>query len=187
MAVCDRFMYVGIDPGLDGAITFIDDRNHTVASVVVPTIKMEKGSAKRIYDSSAMVDLLVQYVDNISMVCVEKGRAAPGQGVTSMFRFGYGCGLWEGILAALRVPYMVVHPRTWQKVVCTGMTGDAKSRAMQAAKSMFPTLDLKASSRSTKPHQGKADATCIAFYAKAFNRSLLVDTAIDLKQFSEPF
>ena len=156
-------IYIGIDPGLDGAIVAICPT--FVKARVVPTLKQEKGS-KRMYDVPEMVRLLDANAKDIVLAALEKGRAAPGQGVTSMFRFGYGCGLWEGILAALQIPYVIVHPNTWQKAVCVGLSGEAKSRAMQAAKSRLPKLNLRKSDRATTPHQGIADAACLALYAR---------------------
>ena len=159
----DSPIYIGIDPGLDGAIVALCPM--FTKARVVPTLKQEKGS-KRMYDVPEMVRLLNANAKDIVLAALEKGRAAPGQGVTSMFRFGYGCGLWEGILAALQIPYVIVHPNTWQKAVCVGLSGEAKSRAMQAAKSRLPKLNLRKSDRATTPHQGIADAACLALYAR---------------------
>ena len=156
-------IYIGIDPGLDGAIVALCPT--FVKSCVVPTLKQEKGS-KRMYDVPEMVRLLKANVKDIVLVALEKGRAAPGQGVTSMFRFGYGCGLWEGILAGLGIPYVIVHPNTWQKVVCVGLSGEAKSRAMQATSSRLPKLNMRKSDRASTPHQGIADAACLALYSR---------------------
>lgn len=159
----DNPQYVGIDPGLDGAVCFL--RQNDVRCEIVPTMQKEKGSSKRLYDVKGMVDLLVG-VENIALVALEKGSARPGQGTVSMFRFGFGCGLWEGILAALRLPYIIVHPKTWQKTVCAGLSGDTKARALQAVNSRLPKLDLRKSERSKKPHQGMADAVCLALFAR---------------------
>lgn len=164
------YTYIGIDPGLSGALVCITPSG-AVRAKVVPTIKQSKGSSKRLYDVPEMVRILEDWKSRflIGLVALEKGRAAPGQGVTSMFRFGHGCGLWEGMLAALHLPYMIVHPNVWQRSVCTGLTGDPKARAVQAASSMLPNLNLRATRRSTKPHQGIADAACLAMHARKFH------------------
>ncbi len=163
---------LGIDPGLDGALCILTgDREGVVLPewelYLTPTIPKAKGKG-RLYDIGAMVKLLHNIkIRNPSVFAVlEKGRAAPGQGVVSMFRFGYGCGLWEGIIAALKIPYMLVDARTWHSKVCKGFTGDPKAKAIQAANSMLPGIDLRKSDRATKPHTGKADAACIALYGK---------------------
>ena len=158
----DPTIYVGIDPGLDGAIVVL--RNGSIEALVVPTLKQGKGN-KRMYNVPLMARL-IKALSPVTLAALEKGRAGPGQGVSSMFRFGYGCGLWEGILAALKIPYVIVHPNTWQKAICIGLSGDAKARAVAAAGSRLPGLELRKSDRATKPHQGIADAACLALYSK---------------------
>jgi len=163
------YAYIGIDPGLDGAICLLLASGNAKA-LVVPTIASGKG-AKRLYDVPAMVAILRDWKAAylIGLAALEKGRAAPGQGVTSMFRFGHGCGLWEGILAALKIPYALVHPNAWQKSICAGLSGDAKARAVQAVSSRLPELELRKSDRARKPHQGTADAACLALHAYQLN------------------
>ncbi len=163
-----KSLYIGIDPGLDGAICIISP--DTVEAFVVPTISQGSGTSKRLYDIPAMVDILLSYRGKVVLVALERGRAMRGQGVTSMFRFGHGCGLWEGALAALRIPYKMVQPREWQKVVCAGLAGDPKARAVQAVSTMLPELELRKSSRATKPHQGICDAAALALYSRIFSQ-----------------
>lgn len=159
--------FVGIDPGLDGAICFLpEQRGNRVEAFVTPTIPKGKGSG-RLYDVAAMVRLLEQLRAKEPLyVALEKGGAMPGQGVTSMYRFGHGCGLWEGMLAALKLPHVVVHSRTWHKTICVGLTGEPKARAIMAASRAVPGLDLRKSKRATKPHSGKADAVCLAMHCR---------------------
>lgn len=170
----DNPLFVGIDPGLDGAVCFL--REDEVSCELTPTIKKEVGSSKRLYNTKEMVDLLLYsngfHRPRITLVALEKGSARPGQGTVSMFRFGFGCGLFEGILAALRLPYILVHPKTWQKEICGGLSGDTKARAIQAAGMMLPQLSLRKSDRSTKPHTGKADSACLALYAQSKARGI---------------
>jgi crossover junction endodeoxyribonuclease RuvC len=184
-ALPKRYVYIGIDPGLDGAVCVINGRTADVTAFRVPTVKKEKGSSKRVYHVRAMVDLLLPYRECVHLVTLEIGRAAPGQGVVSMFRFGHGCGLWEGILAAMSMPYLLAHPRTWQKAICAGLSGDAKSKALQAVQSLLPTLDLHVSERGRTPHQGIVDAACLALYAQRWVKGITVDSAIDPQEFSE--
>ena len=163
-----KSLYIGIDPGLDGAICCIS--LDTVEAFVVPTISQGSGTSKRLYDVSAMVDILLSYRGHVALVALEKGRAMRGQGVTSMFRFGHGCGLWEGALSALRIPFRLVRPQEWQKTVCVGLSGDPKARAFQAVSQMLPELELRKSNRAIKPHQGICDAGCLALYSRIFSQ-----------------
>jgi crossover junction endodeoxyribonuclease RuvC len=158
---------VGIDPGLDGAITFIDgdDILASVAVHIVPTLTAGKGTSKRNYDLPAMVALLTAH--SITLAVIEQVSAAPVhgrvQGATSMFRFGQGYGIWLGMLAALHIPYQTVSPQTWKADVLKGTAKD-KAAAITFCQRMFPGISLLASPRCKVPHDGIADALCLAEY-----------------------
>jgi hypothetical protein len=157
----DKTAYVGIDPGLTGAVVGI--RHEIIECHVTPTLK-GKGS-RRLYDEAAMTRLIASFEDAVFFV--ERQQAWPGQGVSSTFKTGYGFGLWVGILAGLAVPYRTVHPRTWQKVSCAGIpAGDSKTRTLLAVQARFPGVDLLATPRCRKPHEGIVDALGIAWYGK---------------------
>ncbi len=155
-------IYIGIDPGKKGAVAAI--RSDGVIEVcAVPMIGKE-------YNIHLMNQLIFNEVaenpHNLS-ACLEKGQAMPKQGTVSMFNFGKGCGIWEGILAAQSVSYEVIHPRTWQKEMLRDIpAGDTKHRALLAAKRLFPGVNLLATERSRKPHDGIVDALLMAEYCR---------------------
>ncbi len=153
-------MVLGIDPGKDGYLAALDD-GVLYATWPMPTIRTGKGN-RRDYDVGKMAAI----VDDLrpGLVVLEKQQAMPGQGVASMFSTGVGFGLWLGILAALKIRYEVVHPRTWQRALCRDIAGEPKARALIAARRLFPGVDLRGSERSRKDHAGKVDALLIAYY-----------------------
>lgn len=114
-------LIVGIDPGISGAIAIIDVKNDNIEVFDVPTIKVEntnkkaKAKTKQEYDKIAMGKLLGQYSKRKVAIVMEKVHAMPGQGVTSMFNFGRGVGIWEGIFAVLGWEPELVTPQTWKK------------------------------------------------------------------------
>jgi crossover junction endodeoxyribonuclease RuvC len=155
---------LGIDPGLDGGIAWIfPDR---VEVRVAPTLAASK-TGKRRFDVAAMVAILK--ANPIELGIIEAVSAAPMagrvQGTTSMFGFGRGLGLWEGILAALAIPHLSVTPQTWKKVVLAGTAKD-KPSAIAFAQGLFPGVSLLATPRSRVPHDGLADALCLAEYGR---------------------
>ena len=87
----------------------------------------------------------------------------PGQGGTSMFSIGVGYGLWLGSIATLGIPVQVVHPRTWQKRILKDVPGVGKGRAVLLCKQRLPKLTLSPG-RRRKPHDGIADAACLAMF-----------------------
>ena len=169
-------VYLGIDPGKDGAIVALDEEG-IVRKVMLTrenfTIPIGKGS-RREYDSNAMGKVLTELhtTVGIKMAVVEKQQARPGQGGTSMFSIGVGYGLWLGILGVLDVPLLIVHPKTWQKTILRDAPGVGKGRAVLICKQRIPSLDLTPG-KKRKPHDGIADAACIAMYGLKFDKGSL--------------
>lgn len=159
-------IHLGIDPGLDGAVAAISPNGALVS--LVPTFK-GKGS-RRIYDVRNMAELIMnigyEARPEKRFVILEKQQAFPGQGLSSTFSIGRGFGLWEGILVGLRLPYVVVAPRKWQKEICPGKKGESKIKAIEFASRLFPGTPLRVSAKSKKPHTGFADALCLAEYGR---------------------
>jgi len=156
-----HLIIIGIDPGLDGAIAAIFGSH--VGVRVMPTLQSSK--SKRMIDEREVVRYLERRQDSIGHVFIERVGAMPGQGVTSCFTFGCGWGIIRGICAALHLPYTLVHPVTWKKVVCRDMS-QGKDAAIIVAKRLWPDVSLRRSDRSKKDHDGMADALCIAEWGR---------------------
>jgi len=158
---------IGIDPGKDGALVAVDDDGQPIASFLAAesfTVKVTKGGKKNYLEAdmaAAIGWLQVEY--GIRRAVLEKQQARPGQGSTSMFQTGMGYGLWRGILGALKIPTVIVHPKTWQKGVLRDAPGDGKGRAIMVCRQRMPALDLTPGRRK-KPHDGLADAGCMALF-----------------------
>lgn len=154
-------MIIGIDPGITGAVAALAE---IVGSVYdTPIIEVKKG--KKItneYNPSGMAEIIENLASlEASHVFIEKVGAMPGQGVTSMFGFGKGFGIWLGILAALKVPYTLVTPQAWKKEIMEGI-GD-KDAARVRAIQLFPHLSGEL---ARKKDIGRADALLIAEYGR---------------------
>ena len=112
---------IGIDPGISGAIAVIDIKNDTIEVFDVPTMKIEifargkKLKNKSEYDKIGMSNLLKKYIKRKVIITIEKVGAMPGNGSVSMFNFGRGVGIWEGIFAAYGWEPDFVTPQTWKK------------------------------------------------------------------------
>lgn len=161
-------VYIGIDPGKDGAMVAIDSCGKVIASHLTKedfTIGVGKGS-KREYLAPRMSFAIncIAKSYNVRLAVLEKQHAMPGQGVTSMFSCGYGYGLWVGVLASHNIPLAEVRASAWIKDVLAGVPGDGKGRSIYAVMSRMPNLDLTPG-RRRKPHDGLADAACMAMYA----------------------
>ena len=152
----------GIDNGLKGAVVYIDTVSNTVMFHDTPTINIKR--SKDEYDEIRMLEFLTGVRPDI--VYLEHAQAMPGQGVVSMFKTGYGFGLWKGILVGLGISHQTVRPLIWQKEFFKGKTGDPKTIAYQVCCSLFPRYanQLKGSRGGLK--DGRCDALLIAEYGR---------------------
>jgi crossover junction endodeoxyribonuclease RuvC len=142
------------------------DRSGIVSAWPTP-LKAASATGRRDFNRTAMAIALAGFP--APFVAIEKVDAAPMrgrvQGTTSMFSFGRGFGLWLGILEAYGIPYVEVPPRTWKKAVLKGY-GTDKAAAVRFVEIHHPGVRLVLP-RCRKPHDGIADAVCLANYAEA--------------------
>ena len=115
-------IYIGIDPGLNGAVGVITRHGQSyigsdhVNVFDTPTALVEGEKTKRKYLVPAMALLLKPFADRSDVVAVlENVHSMPKQGVSSSFCFGESKGMWEGILAAYNIPTEMVSPQRWKK------------------------------------------------------------------------
>lgn len=163
-------IYVGIDPGLDGAVATIGPDG--AASVYdTPTLLVGK---KRVIDAKAAAGRLsLVAVPSLPFECwagteldpriligLERVHTMPKQGIVSAFSFGTGYGVWLGVLAAYGLPHELVTPQAWKKVMLAGAPKE-KDSSRQKAIQLFPGVDLH-----LKKHHGRADALLIAEYLR---------------------
>ena len=144
-----KTLFIGIDPGKNGGIAFIDTEDGILSTVP--------------YSDEALIDLCNDTKYRGAICCLEKVGAMPGQGVVSMFNFGQSVGYIKGVLEAFRIPYQEVSPQRWKKEF--GITSD-KSTAIEVCKRLFPDVNLLATEKCKKPHDGMAEALLMAEYAR---------------------
>jgi crossover junction endodeoxyribonuclease RuvC len=158
---------LGIDPGQTGAVVAIECGGPVFYDTPVATFKKSGGGNKTDFLPANMANVLREYAPSDKLVppnChvfIEQVGGMPGQGVTSMFGFGKGYGIWIGILAALQIPYTFVTPQRWKKEFMLGKSDkdDARIRAIE----LFPR---SADSLGLKKHIGRADALLIAEWGR---------------------
>jgi crossover junction endodeoxyribonuclease RuvC len=96
------------------------------------------------------------------LAVIEKVGSMPGQGVTSTFTFGCGYGQLQGLLAGMGVPFELVTPQAWKKLVLAGTPKD-KDAAIAYCRRAFPDVPL-VMPRCRTPHDGIADSLCLLQY-----------------------
>jgi crossover junction endodeoxyribonuclease RuvC len=150
-------MIVGIDPGAKGALAFFDPVAGTLDIVDMPTVEVKRGAKSKVEISPQMLAALIgaRYP---SAAVLEKVGAMPGQGTASMFQFGRGVGMIEGVLSALHIPIIYITPQGWQKAV--GMRGGKDGGRARAAE-IFPAY---AATFARVKDDGRADAALMAWW-----------------------
>src|SRR3990167_9489401 len=141
--------YIGIDPGLTGAMAVISsDGSINVFDAPIGII-----GKKNVLLAAFMRYYLEPYDPDSTKVAIEAVHSMPRQGVTSAFNFGKGFGLWIGILVGLGFAYTEVPHQRWKASMMDGMGKDkdaSRVRAMQ----LFPQISNQL---NLKKHHGRAD------------------------------
>ena len=170
--------YLGIDPGAIGFITAmfpdgtkefysIDENDDLDLHRVLKSIKA------RSWEVTAVL---------------EDVHAIFGCSAKSTFNFGEIKGILKGLLIANEIPYTLVQPKTWQseiwnnqdmifsyKTVIRGdkeikqKVVDTKSTSINAARRLFPNIDLRKNERCKKTDDNKVDSLLMAEYARRKN------------------
>lgn len=148
-------IYIGIDPGKNGGIAVMHKISENGA-LWTSAYTYSEDTVLRVAKECAELGEPIKCV-------LEKVNAMPGQGVTSMFNFGMNFGFIQGVLSANEISYELVPPQKWKKEF--SVTGD-KNTSIQVAKRLFPTINLKATERCKKEHDGMAEALLMAEYAR---------------------
>lgn len=154
---------VGIDVGFSGGLCRLKysdnayDRDYC-RIMPMPVIKGKKNHL----DIKGIADFIREA--DPDKIIIEHAQAMPKQGVTSVFRYGEGFGMLQAVCATLGYPYELVRPQRWKKAVLIGYDKKEKAGAILYVQRKFPFISLLATPRCKKPHDGMADAICLAEY-----------------------
>ena len=160
-------MYIGIDPGLKGAIALYQ-ADGAVRVWDMPTLSVQRGkSTKQRVDLHALARLIGVIAElSPTMAVVEDVGGMPGQSAPAAFSFGWACCAPVMALAMCGVPYRLVQPQIWKRSY--SIRGD-KDDALQLATQLLPThAAYWAATRGNGDagqRAGRAEAALIARYA----------------------
>ena len=158
-------VYVGIDPGSEGAIAFLCGRHHAVIDmpVIKETLtKKTKGGNKAtrtIYDPSLITTVfsLVRENRHRATVCLEKSSPRPTDGVITAFSVGTGFGMWPLFLHSqgIRLEQDLFVPAVWKRKMA--LIGKDKEASRALAQRLWPGAPL-----TRKGDHNRAEALLIA-------------------------
>ena len=141
-------IYIGVDPGKNGGIAIIDSDGVIAFPFSEERLLIELDGIAQEYEC-------ICYLEHV--------HAMPKQGVSSTFNFGMNFGFIQGVLKAYEIPYELVTPQKWKKEF--SCTSD-KNTSIEVCKRLFPNVNLKATERCRKDHDGMAEALLIAEYGR---------------------
>ena len=152
---------IGIDPGISGAICFLED-GKIIDVIEMPSMAEGKKNKKQVNGNQLYNEIKSRLIGvNEEEVCVvvEHVTAMPGQGVTSMFNFGQSFGVIKGICSAMKLPIHFVRPTKWKKYF--NLINTSKDASRSRAIEIFPKASDKL---KRKKDSNKSDAILIASY-----------------------
>ena len=141
-------IYIGVDPGKNGGIAIIDSDGVIAFPFSEERLLIELDGIAQEYEC-------ICYLEHV--------HAMPKQGVSSTFNFGMNFGFIQGVLKAYEIPYELVTPQKWKKEF--SCTSD-KNTSIEVCKRLFPNVNIKATERCKKDHDGMAEALLIAEYGR---------------------
>lgn len=138
---------LGIDPGASGGIAAVNERG-LIGAWAMPETERD------------VFELICEFSTDSTAV-LEQVRSRPGQGVASMFTFGWSYGGLRMALLAAGVRFTEATPQTWQKSLGLNRkfasTKDRKNAHKARAQELFP---------GAKVTHATADALLLAEYAR---------------------
>ena len=169
-----------MDVGSKGAVAILENGKYVDHLVF--------NDSKGMFRVTDLVNFILKYRKRIDHVYIEDVRSIFGSSAKSNFTFGENKGILIGIVAAYKLRYTLVYSKTWQKVAWQGIRPvtkkvkgkskgkvvmkdkvDTKATSLLACKRLFPKVNLLATSRSKKPHDGLVDSLLIAYYGHKAN------------------
>ena len=146
--------YLGIDPGLSGALAVVETINGLPVLVDAIDMPATGSGAKARVDILAAAEWIAKHAP--SMAFVERAQAYPGQGASSGFSYGRAVGAIEATVALCQIPMILVEASGWKRQL--HLLGKDKETARQRALQLFPSQHALL---ALKRQHGRAEAALI--------------------------
>lgn len=160
---------IGIDPGLTGAIAFVDHRSCVVADL--PTMPLPgNGTITRKIDGRAFVELLRRHTipgEPVQVFVEQVGTMGGGKsGASAQGSLMRTLGAIEAVLECMRMPPQTVSPQKWKKfydlIDSAAKDAERKKASLIKARELYPALQAT-DLRLARSHN-RAEAILIAHW-----------------------
>jgi hypothetical protein len=146
--------YLGIDPGLTGAVAIVDLKGDLIDVYDMPVVDRQVNAVE-------LALTFDTFPADEQIVAIERVGSMPGQGVASTFRFGVSYGIVVGVVGALG--HRTLHPTPAKWKADMGLNAD-KERSRKAAIDRWPK---RAEFFARKKDDGRAEAALLALWCLA--------------------
>lgn len=155
-------VYAGIDPGKSGALAILQPDNH-VDFFDVPLIELRGKAGTPAYADWHTKWSLALGFASVDKVVIEDVASRPGQGVSSMFKFGRTLGFAQSIVLGIRPRPSVefVTPAKWKAKL--GLLHSSKGASREKAIALYPSTE---SHLLRVKDDGRAEALLLAHYGR---------------------
>jgi crossover junction endodeoxyribonuclease RuvC len=154
---------IGVDPGLDGAITLYDGVGVRVWDM--PTLNAGSGG-KRVVDRATLFDLMSKLADAGPELCaVEQISGVRNQSAHASCEFGKSAGYAEMAVVGNRIPILMVPPALWKAHFRITGGADTKARKDVARRKAIDLLPMARELFARVKDDGRAESALLALYA----------------------
>ncbi len=169
----EGMLIAGVDPGLDGAIAFLDPATRRIVAMIgMPVLELGKGKGTKREIQARLLVVMVseiitaQYPNAIDVqMFLERVSSSPQMGPVSAFQFGRWYGYPEMLAACFGWPIEYVTPTKWKKALnVPAEKDDARARASQLMPMDADLWIPKRNVFNSKQASGRAEAALIAMY-----------------------
>ncbi len=148
---------ISFDPGINGAFAVLTTGGALIDCGDLPIVGVGKKATLNIPE---IAEIVREW--NCSESVIEQVGAMPGQGVSSMFRFGEAYGMLQGVLGSLSIPITRIRPVEWKRY--HRITGKGSDGAEQARQKVIDRFTKHHGLFARKKDHGRADACLIGLY-----------------------
>lgn len=183
LSLFPKSYYLGIDPGISGALTLLDSDSKMLRCDQFPTVKEKSRTGRNLsrLDIPSIAQLFKEVSDvekgSAFRIMIEKQIAMPGQNAIGTFNTGKGYGILLALISVFFPGAEVIEvlSKDWQNALITKRT-EVKSKlrrdkrkqlkldSIAAAEAEFPDADFRKTEKSKVKSDGKADSALIARY-----------------------
>lgn len=156
--------FLGVDPGKHGGVGVLNEDGTIISFDIMRDVQWFAGICKEHASAKEGCQILMEK----AQVMAKQGAGT--QGAVGMFNYGVHFGELMGALAILKIPYELVPPQTWTKVMHIGTTSSLipKEKSKVILKRLFPGEDLRNpdAPKSKIMHDGIMDGILIAEFGR---------------------